>query len=108
MVYTGGFVISDDAIIKAKAFLDGYNPSLTSTAQYIIAIPVETVATPQFDPPAGIYNQPVDVVITTATPGATIRYTITTEPSADWHIVFRSVNIAERLLESDCLQDWHE
>ena len=97
MVYTGGFVISDDAIIKAKAFLDGYNPSLTSTAQYIIAIPVETVATPQFDPPAGIYNQPVDVVITTATPGATIRYTIDgTEPSAEIGTLYSGpVNITE-------------
>ena len=70
---------------------------MTSTAQYIIAIPVETVATPQFDPPAGIYNQPVDVVITTATTGATIRYTIDgTEPSAEIGTLYSGpVNITE-------------
>lgn len=33
------------------------------------------VATPTFDPPAGVFTQPVNVTISTTTPGATIRYT---------------------------------
>lgn len=35
----------------------------------------EHVATPTFNPPAGVYAQPISVTISSTTPGATIRYT---------------------------------
>ncbi len=38
--------------------------------------PIAPVSTPVFQPAGGNYSQDVNVVITTATPGATIRYTI--------------------------------
>ncbi len=36
----------------------------------------ENAATPTFNPPAGVYGQPISVTISSATPGATIRYTM--------------------------------
>jgi hypothetical protein len=38
--------------------------------------PIAPVSTPVFQPAGGVYSQDVSVVITTATPGASIRYTI--------------------------------
>ncbi|MDD3465262.1 MAG: chitobiase/beta-hexosaminidase C-terminal domain-containing protein [Candidatus Cloacimonetes bacterium] len=35
----------------------------------------EHAATPTFNPPAGVYAQPISVTISSTTPGATIRYT---------------------------------
>jgi len=35
----------------------------------------EHAATPTFNPPAGVYSQPISVTISSTTPGATIRYT---------------------------------
>jgi hypothetical protein len=81
-IYAGSFVVSDNILLKARGFKDGYDPSPEATVQYIIVIPIETVATPTFNPPAGIYDQPIQVAISTLTPEATIRYTIDgTEPS---------------------------
>ncbi|MFA6721471.1 MAG: lamin tail domain-containing protein, partial [Candidatus Cloacimonadaceae bacterium] len=36
----------------------------------------ENAASPTFDPPAGVYGQPLSVSISSATAGATIRYTL--------------------------------
>lgn len=36
----------------------------------------EQAATPTFNPPAGAYTAPINVTISTTTPGATIRYTV--------------------------------
>jgi hypothetical protein len=36
----------------------------------------EQAATPTFNPPAGVYGNPVNVAISSTTPGATIRYTL--------------------------------
>jgi hypothetical protein len=48
----------------------------------VIILPVQTVATPVFTPVGGVYNNSVDVVITTTTPLADIYYTLDgTEPS---------------------------
>lgn len=46
--------------------------------QYLLSVPVPPqapVATPTLDPDGGAFNDYVDVVIATATPGASIRYT---------------------------------
>lgn len=38
--------------------------------------PDPSIAPPTFDPPAGTYNAPIDVVLSCSTPGAQIRYTV--------------------------------
>ncbi len=95
--YLGGFVVSDNVLIKARAYKDGYNPSQIASVQYIILIPVETVATPTFSPPAGIYDQAIQVSISTLTPQATIRYTLDgTEPSETIGEIYTGpINISE-------------
>ncbi|MCB5246930.1 MAG: chitobiase/beta-hexosaminidase C-terminal domain-containing protein [Candidatus Cloacimonetes bacterium] len=96
-VYAGGFVVDSNVTIKARGFKDGYDPSLIATVQYVIVIPIETVQTPVFDPPAGIYNEAIQVTISTQTPEATIRYTIDgTEPSETVGTIYSGpVNISE-------------
>lgn len=96
-IYMGGFVISDNVLIKARAFKDGYNPSQIASVQYIILIPVETVATPTFSPPAGIYDQAIQVSISTLTPEATIRFTLDgTEPTETIGEIYTGpINITE-------------
>ncbi len=56
--------------IKAFAALPGYVPSVIASASYNFG-----PATPTFAPPAGTYNANQTVAISTATAGATIRYT---------------------------------
>jgi len=94
--YSAPFTVSLNTTVAARAFLAGWDPSPIATAQYIIVIPIQTVATPTFAPPAGVYGAPVDVVISTATAGATIRYTTDgTEPSETIGTVYAApVNIA--------------
>ncbi len=82
LLYTGAFQISENTLVRARGFKAGYEPSFIATAQYIISIPIETVGTPSFSPPAGIYNNPIEVAINTSTPGAAIRFTVdNTEPT---------------------------
>ena len=96
-VYTGSFTVSNNVIIKARGFKDGYDPSPITTVQYVIVIPIETVETPVFAPPAGIYSEPVQVTISTQTPEASIRYTLDgTEPSETVGNLYLSpVNISQ-------------
>ncbi|MBW6513750.1 MAG: chitobiase/beta-hexosaminidase C-terminal domain-containing protein, partial [Candidatus Syntrophosphaera sp.] len=96
-IYDGPFMVSDNVLIKARGFRDGYNPSLIASVQYIIVIPIETVATPTFSPSAGIYNEPIQVTISTMTPDATIRYTLDgTEPSETIGTVYTGpINISQ-------------
>ncbi|MGE3453724.1 MAG: chitobiase/beta-hexosaminidase C-terminal domain-containing protein [Kofleriaceae bacterium] len=58
--------------ITAKAFKDDWIDSGVASATYVVT---GTVATPELDPPGGSFAAPQDVAISTATPGATIRYT---------------------------------
>lgn len=44
---------------------------------------VPTVSAPSFNPPAGSYSSAVDVVVTCATPGATIHYTLNGNPPTE-------------------------
>lgn len=68
--------------IKAFARKSGMTDSEVATAK--IAIDYTIVSTPQFSPPAGIYNGPQSVSIT-STPGASIRYTTDgSDPTEDY------------------------
>ncbi len=78
--YTIPLQIDETKIVYAKAEKDGWVPSPTVYAHYIISIPV--VATPYFVEEAGIsylpgtYNNAVDVKLASTTPGAQIYYTL--------------------------------
>jgi alpha-tubulin suppressor-like RCC1 family protein len=58
--------------IRAIATRDGWVDSAVSSASYTI---LETVAMPAFSPDPQTYVESVEVTISTATPGAAIRYT---------------------------------
>jgi uncharacterized repeat protein (TIGR01451 family) len=63
--------------VKAKAFLAGADPSDTAEASYTVYDPdaVKVVA-PVIDPGGGNHTGVVTVTLTTATEGATMRYTL--------------------------------
>jgi hypothetical protein len=75
MDYTGPININVNRTITAYAFKDGYQNSEIVSQTYAIGEYVPVVATPTFSVESGIYQNPQTVEITTATPGATIRYT---------------------------------
>jgi N-acetyl-beta-hexosaminidase len=67
-------------VIKARGFLTNWSPSPVTTGIYVIT---GTVAAPEFNPPAGDYDDPIAVQISCSTPGAEIRYTTDdSEPTA--------------------------
>ncbi len=72
-VYSGPIAVPSTRTIKAIAVKPGYNPSPISTATYTIVLP--PVADPVFNPPAGSYTGTQTVAITSATNGASLRYT---------------------------------
>lgn len=73
-LYTGEFTISETTTVKAKAWLENYDPSETVTATYTIER--ETVATPTFSLPEGEYDSPLSITIASLTENAIIRYTL--------------------------------
>lgn len=72
VLYSEPFMIESDTILRARAYKRGWNESEIAEAEYIIT---GFLAAPLFDPPAGLYTSPQDVVITSDEEGATIRYT---------------------------------
>jgi alpha-tubulin suppressor-like RCC1 family protein len=71
-VYSAPVRIADSMTLVAIAFRSGWTTSPVASAQYTIA---PLVAAPAFSPAPGAYDDPQDIVISTTTPGATIRYT---------------------------------
>jgi RHS repeat-associated protein len=69
-VYTGPVTVGVNTTINAIAYKTGMGDSTVSTAAYAI-----TVASPTFTPAAGTYAAAQNVAITSATSGASIRYT---------------------------------
>jgi 6-phosphogluconolactonase len=72
-LYTAPVRLGTSTTLKAVAYLAGWTTSSITTGNYAIST---FVAAPQFTPPAGTYDSVQDVIITTSTPGATIRYTV--------------------------------
>ena len=76
--FSGIAGVGDNPNFAVRVVLDGASSSagnnridnirVTASSQGAAALPV-------FDPPAGVYSSPIDVSITCATAGATIRYT---------------------------------
>ncbi len=77
MIYSNPFSLANAATVKAKAFKSGWTDSETYIADYVFS-----ADNPGFNPPAGSYTTQQMVTISSATNGASIRYTLDgTEPS---------------------------
>ncbi|MCL4821364.1 MAG: chitobiase/beta-hexosaminidase C-terminal domain-containing protein [Vicinamibacteria bacterium] len=76
--YTGPLVLLGTSTVRAQAFASGQAPSTVATATYDLG----TSEAPQLSVPGGEYATAKTVVVTVATPGATIRFTTDgSEPS---------------------------
>lgn len=92
-LYNAPIPINTTTTLKAKAFLNTWAPSATATGVYTIT---GTVAAPEFSPEAGEYTEPVDVVITCATPAVQIRYTTDdTEPGPASTLYTAAIHLVE-------------
>jgi hypothetical protein len=70
--YTGPVTIDQTVVLQARAFFPGWTPSPILKAEYAIT---GAVAEPKFSVRPGVYASPQRLEITSATPGAQIRYT---------------------------------
>jgi pectate lyase len=70
--YTGAIEVAQSVTLNAIACKKGSYDSAVATAEYVITPPA---AAPVFDPAPGAYTSEQQVALTSATPGATFRYT---------------------------------
>jgi alpha-tubulin suppressor-like RCC1 family protein len=70
-LYTAPVVLSASATLQARAFHPDYTQSPVASAAYVVR-----AAAPTFSPTAGAYAPGQAITITSATPGATIHYTL--------------------------------
>ena len=77
-VYSSPISIESTTTVKAKAFKSEMTESDTAEEEYTIAAEPQPnkVSTPTFSPEEGTYSSTQNIMLTCATPGATIRYTI--------------------------------
>jgi alpha-tubulin suppressor-like RCC1 family protein len=82
-VLSGGSIsVEGSRTLKVKGWRVGWTPSDTATASYFVL--EGSVSAPVFDPLPSTFTQPQSVALTSATPGATIRYTLDgTTPGTD-------------------------
>jgi len=95
-LYAAPVHIAGSLTLKAVAFQAGWRNSPVTSGSYTIGF---QVAAPVFDPTPGTYESAQDVAITTATSGATIRYTVNgTTPTESVGTVYAApVHISETL-----------
>ncbi len=74
-LYPGSVTISSTTILNAIAYESGFPDSPVTNGIYTITIPPPQVAAPTFSPAFGTYTSAQTVTITSATSGASIRYT---------------------------------
>lgn len=72
-LYHAPIIVDKNTVVKAYAAANNCADSAVATASYKIVS--ERVETPKFSPMGGTYAAPQSVMISCATPGATIRYT---------------------------------
>jgi regulation of enolase protein 1 (concanavalin A-like superfamily) len=93
-VYSAAIELSSTTTIKAFASKSGMENSAVGTILYTINLPV--VAEPIFSPAAGTYTSLQTVTISTATEGATIRYTTDgSTPNSSSAVYSGSINVNE-------------
>lgn len=72
-LYSSPIVIHQSCVLKARAFLPGWDPGPVASAEFSI---INQVANPVFTPAAGSYNYPIVLQMFCATSGATIHYSL--------------------------------
>lgn len=72
-IYSSPIVLNATTTLQAIAYASGMTDSTVTSANYVINLP--KAEAPQFSPVPGTYNTAQTVTITSATSGATIRYT---------------------------------
>ncbi len=87
-LYSVALNITSSRTIKAKAFKTGYTSSATASSVFVLQ-----VATPTFTPVAGTYSDEQSVTIATATAGAALHYS-TTSDSGPWTDYATAVSVA--------------
>ncbi|MBW6516624.1 MAG: chitobiase/beta-hexosaminidase C-terminal domain-containing protein [Candidatus Cloacimonetes bacterium] len=93
--YVGPIRVESDICIRAIAFKEGWIESTITSACYQIVLQ-ETVATPVFEVPEGIYTSEQYIRIICETEGATIRQTTDrTTPTVDAHEYVEPILITE-------------
>jgi len=95
-VYSSAINVSVTTTIKAAAYKSGMTASAVASATYTIDEPIpDTVATPTFSVAGGTYTTAQQVAITSATAGATIRYTTNgTEPTETSSVYSSVINVS--------------
>lgn len=73
--YTVPFILSNNTLVRAVGVKTGLLDSAVVAANFSVFIETK-VAAPQLTPGAGIFADPVSVVIGTSTPGAALYYTL--------------------------------
>jgi|GEM_PF-2316933 len=74
-LYSSPVSISATTPLSAIAFKSGMSDSTVTSGTYTLSVPPQQVAAPVFSPAAGTYGSAQSVTITSATGGASIRYT---------------------------------
>ncbi len=74
--YSSPITVSATSEVKAIAIKSLMLDSDVASESYIIDTNLQQAAAPSFNPPAGSYNEPQAVFITSATAGASIYYTL--------------------------------
>ncbi len=90
-IYTAPLVIDGNTTLKAKGFMEGWNPSQTISSTYTF-----NVAQPTLSANSGTFYTPFNLTISTPTQGASIRYTTDgTEPTETSLLYTEYMEIAE-------------
>jgi len=69
-VYAENLTLDGNAVLKARGFIPGWNPSNIASAGFTF-----NCTAPTFNLNEGTYNNPISLVLATVTQGALIRYT---------------------------------
>jgi alpha-tubulin suppressor-like RCC1 family protein len=103
----GTIPVGASATLKIKGFRTGWNVGPTTAAIYTFSL--GTVATPVLTPAGGTYATPQTITVSTATPGATIRYTTDgSDPTFQSPIVTGpiAVSVSQTVKAKAFLLDW--
>ncbi len=80
MLYTGAVNLIQSVLVQARAFREGFEPSEIAAAAFTIT--PQQVEPPLMTPLGGTFTGETIVMLTSATPGAQLRYTLDgTEPT---------------------------